>query len=115
MCRLVSTGAVHTVVVYPRSTEDVVKIVKIATKYRMPVTPFSGGTSLEGNFRGVSFLSGALSHPLVIYVHTLFIPRYFFDAGVFTPLVPSRPRGSFMTDFWIACSRWYLRRYVQYE
>ncbi|KAF8452613.1 FAD-linked oxidase-like protein [Boletus edulis BED1] len=45
-------GAFHTVVVYPRNTEDVVKIVKIATKCRMPVTPFSGGTSLEGNFRG---------------------------------------------------------------
>ncbi|KAF8558658.1 hypothetical protein OG21DRAFT_1595268 [Imleria badia] len=45
-------GALHTVVVYPRSTEDVINIVKIATKYRMPVTPFSGGTSLEGNFRG---------------------------------------------------------------
>jgi len=40
------------VVVYPRSTEDVVKIVKIATKYRMPITPFSGGTSLEGSYRG---------------------------------------------------------------
>lgn len=49
-----SAGALHTVVVYPSSTEDVVKIVKIATKYRMPVTPFSGGTSLEGNYRGVS-------------------------------------------------------------
>ncbi|KAF9224911.1 FAD-binding domain-containing protein [Gyrodon lividus] len=45
-------GALHTVVVYPRSTEDVVKVVKVATKYRMPVTPFSGGTSLEGNYRG---------------------------------------------------------------
>ncbi|KAF8843456.1 hypothetical protein BDN67DRAFT_897080 [Paxillus ammoniavirescens] len=45
-------GAPHTVVVYPRSTEDVVKVVKLATKYRMPLTPFSGGTSVEGNFRG---------------------------------------------------------------
>jgi D-lactate dehydrogenase (cytochrome) len=42
------------VVVYPRSTEDVVKIVKIAIKYRMPVTAYSGATSLEGQFRGVS-------------------------------------------------------------
>ncbi|KAI9567738.1 FAD-linked oxidase-like protein [Boletus coccyginus] len=45
-------GAPHTVVVYPRGTDDVVKIVKIATKYRMPITPFSGGTSLEGSYRG---------------------------------------------------------------
>ena len=43
----------HTVVVRPESTEDVAKIVKIAVKYRMPVTPYSGGTSLEGNFRAV--------------------------------------------------------------
>ncbi|KAF9783921.1 hypothetical protein BJ322DRAFT_1007497 [Thelephora terrestris] len=41
----------HTVVVHPESTEDVAKIVKVATKYRIPVTPYSGGTSLEGNFR----------------------------------------------------------------
>ncbi|XP_006462662.1 hypothetical protein AGABI2DRAFT_186545 [Agaricus bisporus var. bisporus H97] len=42
----------HDVVVFPRSTEDVVKIVKIATKYRMPITPYSGGTNLEGHTRG---------------------------------------------------------------
>jgi len=44
----------HTVVVHPESTEDVVKIVKIAVKYRMPITPYSGGSSLEGSFRAVS-------------------------------------------------------------
>ncbi|RXW24528.1 hypothetical protein EST38_g1350 [Candolleomyces aberdarensis] len=44
-------GVSHTVVVYPQSTEDVVKIVKIANKYRMPVTAYSGATSLEGQFR----------------------------------------------------------------
>ncbi|KAK1215299.1 D-lactate ferricytochrome c oxidoreductase [Marasmius sp. AFHP31] len=47
-------GSSHTVVVYPLSTEDVVKIVKIATKYRMPITPYSGATSLEGHFRADS-------------------------------------------------------------
>ena len=41
-------------VVYPKSTEDVVKIVKTAVKYRMPVIPYSGATSLEGHFRAVS-------------------------------------------------------------
>ncbi|KAF8157801.1 FAD-linked oxidase-like protein [Crassisporium funariophilum] len=40
------------VVVYPESTEDVVEIVKIATKYRMPVTAYAGATSLEGQYRG---------------------------------------------------------------
>ncbi|OAX39291.1 hypothetical protein K503DRAFT_98298 [Rhizopogon vinicolor AM-OR11-026] len=44
----------HTVIVFPRNTEDVVKIVKTAVKYRMPITPFSGGTSLEGHYRGSS-------------------------------------------------------------
>lgn len=48
------TGMAHSVVVFPRSTEDVVKIVKIATKYRMPVIPYSGATNLEGHTRGVS-------------------------------------------------------------
>ena len=40
-------------VVHPESTEDVAKIVKVAVKYKMPITPYSGGSSLEGNFRAV--------------------------------------------------------------
>ncbi|KAK0243109.1 FAD-linked oxidase-like protein [Armillaria nabsnona] len=44
--------SLHSVVVYPDSTDDVVKIVKIATKYRMPIIPYSGGTNLEGHTRG---------------------------------------------------------------
>ena len=47
-------GSKPSVVVYPSSTEDVVKIVKTAVKYRMPVVPYSGATSLEGHFRAVS-------------------------------------------------------------
>ncbi|EIN11736.1 hypothetical protein PUNSTDRAFT_119000 [Punctularia strigosozonata HHB-11173 SS5] len=42
----------HSVVIFPSSTEDVVRVVKIANKYRMPVIPYSGATSLEGHFRG---------------------------------------------------------------
>lgn len=42
-----------TVVVWVESTEEVQEIVKIATKYRVPITPFSGGTSLEGHFSSV--------------------------------------------------------------
>lgn len=38
---------------FPDSTEDVVSIMKIASKYRMPVVPYSGGTSLEGHFAGI--------------------------------------------------------------
>ncbi|KAI0647653.1 FAD-linked oxidase-like protein [Trametes meyenii] len=42
------------VVVFPSSTEDVVKVVKIAIKYKMPVIPYSGATSLEGHYRAPS-------------------------------------------------------------
>lgn len=33
---------------YPRHTEDVVAIVKVASEHGIPLIPFSGGTSLEG-------------------------------------------------------------------
>ena len=35
--------------VYAESTEDVSNVVAIAHEYRVPVTPFSRGTSLEGH------------------------------------------------------------------
>ncbi|EDR01620.1 uncharacterized protein LACBIDRAFT_310698 [Laccaria bicolor S238N-H82] len=41
--------------VYPSSTQDVVQIVKIATKHCMPVTPCSGAMSLEGHYRGIGW------------------------------------------------------------
>ncbi|KAI0755394.1 FAD-linked oxidase-like protein [Daedaleopsis nitida] len=47
-------GSWPSVVVYPASTEDVVKVVKTAVNYRMPVIPYSGATSLEGHFRAPS-------------------------------------------------------------
>ncbi|KAG6831365.1 hypothetical protein H0H87_005376 [Tephrocybe sp. NHM501043] len=50
-------GRLHSVVFYPNSTEDVVRMVKIATKYKMPVIPYSGATSLEGQVRSVSYLA----------------------------------------------------------
>ncbi|KAI0600611.1 glycolate oxidase [Biscogniauxia sp. FL1348] len=37
-------------VVYPRSTEQVSIIAKICHKHRVPIIPYSGGSSLEGNF-----------------------------------------------------------------
>lgn len=42
----------HSVVVQASSTEDVVKIVNISRKYRVPIIPYSGATSLEGHFSG---------------------------------------------------------------
>ncbi|KAK7449632.1 D-lactate ferricytochrome c oxidoreductase [Stygiomarasmius scandens] len=44
----------HSVIVRPQSTEDVVKIVKIAIECRMPMVVYSGATSLEGHFSGIS-------------------------------------------------------------
>lgn len=37
-------------IVFPSSTEEVSKIMKITHKYRIPIIPFSGGTSLEGHY-----------------------------------------------------------------
>ncbi|CDO69026.1 hypothetical protein BN946_scf184834.g33 [Trametes cinnabarina] len=42
----------HSVVVHPTSTEEVVEIVNVARKYRVPIVPYSGATSLEGHFSG---------------------------------------------------------------
>ncbi|EIW65740.1 hypothetical protein TREMEDRAFT_41215 [Tremella mesenterica DSM 1558] len=39
-----------TVVVWAESTDDVVKVVQVARKWKVPITPYSGGTSLEGHF-----------------------------------------------------------------
>ncbi|KAH7304903.1 RNA dependent RNA polymerase-domain-containing protein [Stachybotrys elegans] len=37
-------------VAYPRNTEQVAAIARICYKYRVPIIPYSGGSSLEGNF-----------------------------------------------------------------
>ncbi|GMF68512.1 unnamed protein product [Aspergillus oryzae] len=40
-------------IAYPKSTEDVAEIAKICHKYKMPMIPYSGGSSLEANFAAV--------------------------------------------------------------
>lgn len=37
-------------ILYPESTEEVLRIMKTLHRYAVPVVPFSGGTSLEGHF-----------------------------------------------------------------
>jgi len=37
-------------VAYPKSTQEVSQIAKVCNKYHIPIIPFSGGSSLEGNF-----------------------------------------------------------------
>lgn len=44
---------IYVLQVRPSSTEDVVHIVNIARKYRVPIVAYSGATSLEGHFSGV--------------------------------------------------------------
>ncbi|KAJ5594297.1 uncharacterized protein N7459_000505 [Penicillium hispanicum] len=37
-------------IAYPKTTEEVVEIAKVCHKYKMPMIPYSGGSSLEANF-----------------------------------------------------------------
>ncbi|KAG2129919.1 D-lactate dehydrogenase cytochrome oxidoreductase [Suillus clintonianus] len=48
----------HSVVVVAHSTEDVVKVVNISRKYKVPITAYGGATSIEGHFNG--FPSGSI-------------------------------------------------------
>lgn len=43
-------------IVYPKSTEEVQAVMRIASKYRVPVVPYGNGTSLEGQFSAVSLV-----------------------------------------------------------
>lgn len=47
-------GASHSVIVTVLSTEDVVKVVNISRKYKVPIVPYGSATSLEGHYNGVS-------------------------------------------------------------
>ncbi|KAM6500634.1 D-lactate dehydrogenase cytochrome oxidoreductase [Amanita muscaria] len=42
----------HSVVVRPTNTQDVIQIVNISRKFRVPVVSYGGATSLEGHFSG---------------------------------------------------------------
>lgn len=37
-------------IIYPKSTEEVSLVMSLAHKYKIPITPFTGGTSLEGHY-----------------------------------------------------------------
>ncbi|GAA5917924.1 hypothetical protein JCM6882_006504 [Rhodosporidiobolus microsporus] len=42
-------------IVYPRNTDDVVRLVKLASKYSIPLIPFCAGTSLEGHTAALGY------------------------------------------------------------
>ncbi|KAI4594379.1 hypothetical protein KJ359_008403 [Pestalotiopsis sp. 9143b] len=46
----INTESLPVAVAYPRSTEQVSIIARICHQYRIPIIPYSGGSSLEGNF-----------------------------------------------------------------
>lgn len=50
------------------------KIINVARKYRMPVIPYSGGTSLEGHFAGVRNPLSSLTqrHVNIFQIHRSF-------------------------------------------
>ena len=51
------TGKVPTAVVWPVSTEEVEVILKVAETYRVPIIPYSGGTSIEGYQRNTPWIA----------------------------------------------------------
>jgi len=58
-------------VAYPANAEEVSQIVKVCHEYRVPVVPFSGGTSLEGHFtpvyKGISIDLNRMSNIVAIH------------------------------------------------
>jgi hypothetical protein len=50
----------HSVVVHAHSTEDVVHVVNISRKFKVPIIAYGGATSLEGHFSGVSSLGHSM-------------------------------------------------------
>ena len=47
---LAETAVTSQILVYPTSTEDVSGIARICHRRRLPITPYSGGTSIEGHY-----------------------------------------------------------------
>ncbi|KAG7818210.1 hypothetical protein KL928_003211 [Ogataea angusta] len=62
-------------VVYPESVDEVVSVVKICSKYRIPMVPYSGGTSIEGHFiptrRGICIDVGRMNRVLELHEEDL--------------------------------------------
>lgn len=64
-------GELPDAVVYPKDTQEVSEVLKVCHKYRVPVIPFSGGTSLEGHFtpvyRGISLDVSRMDQILAVH------------------------------------------------
>ena len=90
-------------VVYPQSTEDVQRIVRICTGHGVPVIPFGTGTSFEGHvnapFGGVSIDLKDMNRVLAVHpedfdcvtepgVTRKQLNEYIRDQGLFFPVDP---------------------------
>ena len=63
-----STKFIHHAVAFVKSNEEVAEIVKSCVRHRIPVIPFSSGTSLEGH---IAALHGGISLDLSRMNHVL--------------------------------------------
>jgi len=90
-------------VVFARSTDDVVKAVKIAAKHKAPIIPFGTGTGLEGHvtapFGGVCIDVSEMNNVLKVNAEDLDVSvqagvtrkqlnEYLRDTGLFFPIDP---------------------------
>jgi len=91
------------IVVSPETTEEAAEIVKIAARYRMPITPFGAGSGLEGGAipvrGGISLDTARLNRIIEIRaddmiarvgagVRRLDLNRVLRDTGLFFPVDP---------------------------
>lgn len=90
-------------VIYPRSAEDVARIVRICARHRAPVIAFGAGTSLEGHVNapagGITLDFRDMDHVLAVHdedmdcvvqpgVTRRRLNRYLRDTGLYFPVDP---------------------------
>ncbi|VUG18725.1 DLD1 [Brettanomyces bruxellensis] len=82
-------------VVYPETTEQVSAIMKVCHKHRVPVVPFTGGTSLEGHFtptrHGISMDLSRMNKILALHKDDLDV--------VVQPAVGWEDLGEYLADY----------------
>jgi len=91
------------VVVYPQTTDEVVAIMKLCAKYRVPVIPFGTGTSFEGHvnapFGGVCVDTSQMKEVITVHAEDLDcviqpgvtreeLNEYLRHTGLFFPIDP---------------------------
>ncbi|KAF5377816.1 hypothetical protein D9615_006813 [Tricholomella constricta] len=110
-------GRLHSVVFYPASTEDVVRMVKIATKYKMPVIPYSGATSLEGHIRshavgGICVDISGMDRILEIHGIPLFFPLDPAPGATIGGMLSTGCSGTNAVRYGTAKAEWFLNATV---